>query len=191
MLKRVKPAINVLDVGFDDAKRINALARKHPGKRFMGIEVTKQKGIVTRQHNLKLVYGDAIQKLQNLPNEHVKIVTADFMFSEFKVGGKIQDELPLPASISDEFFHDQRKKVLSQCMRVLLPHGKLVIVEYNESLRSVLTILDELGLKYSVREVPSKDKSKTKFLKFILDYLEKHPEKKEDYKPMQITITKK
>ena len=92
-----------LDIGFEDAKKIKELAKKHPKKKFMGVEWVKKSKLQTRTHNLKLTYGDALSKLRRLPSASVNIITADFFFSEFKIKGRELSAFSLRKEMSEKF----------------------------------------------------------------------------------------
>ena len=80
----LRKKISVLDLGFEDAQRLNALALRHPKKKFRGIELTKRRGVVASGRNLKLIWGDTLIKLKRLRTESVKIVTIQNFLTIFK-----------------------------------------------------------------------------------------------------------
>jgi len=191
--------ISVLDLGFEDAQRLNALALRHPEKRFMGIEVTKAKGVVTRRHNLKLIWGDALRKLKRLRSQSVKIVTADFLFSEMKVGNISETrKLELlgmlgirPTEENMGEYHKKRKQIAEQVKRVLIPNGRFVVVGYRADLKLTEEILRDSGFTYKVFPVPESEMGKTKFLKKIQERLKEAPQNRERMQPMKIVARKR
>ncbi|MBI2529747.1 MAG: hypothetical protein HYW05_01215 [Candidatus Diapherotrites archaeon] len=187
-----KPTINLLDLGFEDAKGLTYFAskRQHKNKKFMGIEWTKQKGLMTRRHNLKLVWGDALNKLRRLPSESVKIITADFLFTEFKVGGFDPSVLGWRSTFFEKEFQNQRIEVAKQIKRILVPNGRFVITEYNDNLRPTQEILNASGFSYTIKPLSETKFSRTTFLGKISNYLEKNPELKDKVKPMRIIAIK-
>jgi len=191
--KPKKPVIILLDVGFEDAQKLVSFARKksHRNKRFMGVEWTKQENLRTRYHNLKLTYGDALSKLKRLPAASVKIITADFLFTEFKIGGKESSDFGWRRASVETAYEKQRVNVMKQVARVLLPNGRFIVTEYAENASITVRLLKDAG--FEVYSVPLKESEVrgTKFMEMILDRLKKHPEEKREFWPIKITARKK
>ncbi|MBN2067966.1 MAG: hypothetical protein JW744_05860 [Candidatus Diapherotrites archaeon] len=185
--------ISVLDLGFEDATRLKGLASRYPRKQFMGIEWEKRKGLVTRRHNLKLVYGDVLSKLRRLPANSVKIVTADFLFSGFKMRGFHVDEETRIGRVFAGRFRKGRIKVAKQVYRVLVPNGRFFVTEWKINSGVIKELLEEAGFNVKERPVPESEigkDGKTLFLKGLPEFFEKHPEAIETDTPMRLIATK-
>jgi len=185
-----KATINLLDFGFEDAKGLAYFAskRRHKNKKFMGIGWTKQKGLITRRRNLKLVWGDALSKARRIPSESVKIVTSDFLFSEFKVGGA---DLTALGRFFEEVTQKMRIELAKQINRILVPNGRFVVTEYNQNIPPMQSVLAAAGFSYTVKPLPETKFNRTKFLEMISAKLRTNPDLLNQMRPMQIIARKK
>ena len=177
--------IHVLDLGFEDAQRLRELAQRHPEKKFLGVEWTKGKGVQTRRHNLKLVWGDALNKLRRLPTGSVNVATMDFLLTEFKIKGHELHEFGWKQQALAPLFMDRRLKLLRELRRVLVPNGRLFINEYKGNLPCVTGLLNDAGFPHTVKTSP--EGFKTKFLRLIRVTPITDPKDHFEYTPTLIT----
>ncbi|MEI7960819.1 MAG: hypothetical protein WCI04_00630 [archaeon] len=191
MLRRTK-RIDLLDIGFEDAQRLIGLAskEKHRKKRFVGIEVTKAK-VQHKLHNLNLVYADAFDRLKRMRPNSVRIMTTDFLFTEFKVNGVDLAELGWRRNLFEKAFLKRRVDLSKEVARVLVPNGRFVVIEYKENLAPTLEVLKDAGFSCSVKPVPEQDLAKTKFLKLIQEKRQQQPNMRERMQPMRIVARKR
>lgn len=77
----------LVDMGFGEGEFLRRIAAKvkDKRKRFLGIELNAEEhdGTPTRQHNLKLVFGGALEKIRRLESRSVGFFTANFLFNQF------------------------------------------------------------------------------------------------------------
>ena len=70
-----------MDIGFGKAKRIASYAglRRSKNRFFFGIDSERQKTLVPlRQHNVKLVFGNAAKRLSRIKAESFDVINLDF-----------------------------------------------------------------------------------------------------------------
>jgi|GEM_PF-1807978 len=177
--------ISLLDLGAFDGQRISALAKKpsRKNKRLLAVEWTKQKGLQTRRNNLKIVYGEALSKLQRLPSESVKVVTADFFFSDLRSRGMHTANVPAKEAHVD-------LEVAKQIYRVLVPNGRLVCVEYIGNQAFILNVLSAVGFEWQSHSLSEKYWGKTEYLKRLGNLINSDNAARELLFPIQITAKK-
>ncbi len=189
----VRRRVSVLDLGFEDAKKLRELAKKkqHVKKKFLGVEWEKKQKLQTRFHNLKLTYGDALSKLKRLPNESVNIITADFFFSEFKVNGKeISDHASLRKELSEKY-KKRKEATLKEVSRVLPKNGRFFVLEYGVDLEKTISFLNQNGFVCTKKPVPQNQMHRTEFLSLIADRMIVDARHAPDWQPYVITARKK
>ena len=196
-LFRNKP-ISLLDLGFADAKRLTALSARHPKKRFAGIETAKRNDLAKRP-NLKLHWGDAVGKLKRMRSGSVKIVTADFLFSELKTRGPSAGDLgemldKAGIRLTEGMLGDYYKKrtaIVEQVRRVLVPKGRFVVIEYSANAGIIKRVLENSGFNCRTFPVPEAEMEKTEILTLVKDLLITNPEQAESILPMKIVARKR
>jgi len=189
----VRRRVSVLDLGFEDAKKLKEIAKKkqHAKKKFLGVEWVKQEKFNTRFHNLKLTYGDTLSKLRRLPSGSVNVITADFFFSEFKVNGReISDHSSLRKKLSDKY---QKRKIdtLKEVKRVLPPNGRFFVIEYGLDLEKTINLLNQNGFVCTKKSIPKSQMHRTEFLSLIADRMIVDARHAPDWQPYVITARKK
>ncbi|MGI6589789.1 MAG: hypothetical protein ACOX1V_03970 [Candidatus Iainarchaeum sp.] len=185
-----KQNTSVLDIGFEDAKKIKELAKKHPKKKFMGVEWVKKSKLQTRTHNLKLTYGDALSKLRRLPSASVNIITADFFFSEFKIKGRELSAFSLRKEMSEKFAK-RKADTLKQVSRVLAKNGRFFVLEYGADLEKTISLLNNNGFVCTKKPVPKNQMDRTYFLSLIKDRMIIDARNASAWQPFIITARKK
>jgi SAM-dependent methyltransferase len=177
--------ISLLDLGAFDGQRISELAKKssRKNKRLLAVEWAKQKGLLTRRTNLKIVYGEVLNKLGRLPSESVKVITADFFFSDLKSRGMHTANVPAKEAHVD-------LEVAKQIHRVLVPNGRLVCVEYLGNQAFVLEVLTAAGFEWRSHSLPEKYWGKTEYLKRLGNLINSDKAAREFLFPMQIIAKK-
>lgn len=189
----VKRRVSLLDLGFEDAKKLRELAKKkqHAKKKFLGVEWVKREKFNTRTHNLKLIYGDALSKLRRLPPSSVNVITADFFFSEFKIKGR---EISTHASlrkVHDAKYNKQKAETVKQVSRVLRKNGRFFVLEYGVDLEKTISFLNSNGFVCTKKPVPKSQMDRTKFLSLIRDKMTVDSRHAPDWQPYIITARKK
>jgi ubiquinone/menaquinone biosynthesis C-methylase UbiE len=188
----VRRRVSVLDLGFEDAKKLKELAKKkqHAKKKFLGVEWVKQQKLATRTHNLKLTYGDALSKLRRLPPASVNVITADFFFSEFKIEG---NELggKDASRYMQEKFKKRRNEILKQVTRVLAPKGRFFVIEYGLYLDRTMAMLSEAGFSCTKKTVLKSQMNRTLFLSDAADKMITNGRYANEIQPYIITARKK
>lgn len=193
MQSLVRKRVSVLDLGFEDAKKLKELAKKkqHAKKKFLGVEWEKRHKFQTRFKNLKLTYGDALSKLRRLPSGSVNIITADFFFSEFKINGKeISDHASLRKQLSEKY-KKQKEATLKEVSRVLPKNGRFFVLEYGLDLEKTISFLNQNGFVCTKKTVPPNQMHRTEFLSLIADKMIVDGRHASDWQPYIITARKK
>ncbi len=137
-----------------------------------------EKKITSDQPNLQLRWRGVLQELKDMPDQSVKIVNADFLFTEFYVTGW-KDIMP-DAELNEfdeaalgwragggfmaEFFKLCRQATVNQVKRVLTPNGRFYITEWEQNLPHTLEFLDEAGFQHESRPLTDEEMEKTWFL---------------------------
>ncbi len=162
--KQAKPGqskFTLVDLGFGDAGFLKNIASKVKGreKRFLGIERTEQgqKGVVTRQHNLKLVFGGALKKLRKLQANSVGFITMNFLVDALvpRIMRLEKTEIPLVRG-------QMVKEIMHEAHRVLGQNGRIVITEYKSRLGAVMDAVTGQGFGVLVfGPVPENPKTTT------------------------------
>lgn len=189
----VRKRVSVLDLGFEDAKKLKELAKKkqHAKKRFLGVEWEKRHKFQTRFHNLKLTYGDALSKLRRLPTASVNVITADFFFSEFKVNGKeISDHASLRKELSEKY-KKRKEATLKEVSRVLPKNGRFFVLEYGSDLEKTINFLSQNGFVCTKKPVSKSQMDRTEFLSLIKDRMITDARHAPDWQPYVITARKR
>lgn len=189
----VRKRVSVLDLGFEDAKKLKDLAKKkqHAKKKFLGVEWEKRQKFQTRFHNLKLTYGDALSKLKRLPSGSVNVITADFFFSEFKIKGKeISDHASLRKQLAEKY-KKQKEATLREVLRVLPKNGRFFVLEYGRDLDKTIDFLNRNGFVCTKKTVPQSQMHRTEFLSLIADQMITDARHALDWQPYIITARRK
>ncbi|MFC2162039.1 hypothetical protein ACFLRF_00025 [Candidatus Altiarchaeota archaeon] len=207
-VKERQPVIDVIDLGFEDAIRLKELSsRKHShDKVFIGFE---RPGIKDRveggRDNLELRWGGVLEELAQIKDESVKIVNADFLFSEFyatkwKVfypGAQVDE-----ASLGDlgwkgnleypqKIFAKMKTETVKEVGRILVPNGRFYITEYADSIPFATKRLDEQGFTHTQRDLTEEEMDQTSFMRKIVKHLKAGKVDPEVYWPVRITARKK
>jgi SAM-dependent methyltransferase len=157
-LKRKQPSyVNLLDIGFGDAKRLKEMAARErsKGRFFVGIELEKQKQFGLHERNFKgwlvLRYGDALDKLKNIPDGCVGAANIDFLSAIKKyVEQPIDQNVVLYANILDE------------AKRVLRSNGRLFLTVPKSYVYDTTLALAMAGFKSDkIEKVPALRKNIT------------------------------
>lgn len=189
----VRKRVSVLDLGFEDAKKLKEIAKKkqHAKKKFLGVEWTKREKFNTRFHNLKLTYGDALSKLRRLPNGSINVITADFFFSEFKVNGReLSEHASLRKEVSEKY-KKQKEATLKEISRVLPKNGRFFVLEYGADLEKTISFLNQNGFVCTKKPVLKSQMHRTEFLSLIADRMIVDARHALEWQPFIITARKK
>lgn len=191
MTSEVPKIINFVDLGFEDGLRIQELSGRpgHQRKVFLGIERPGIKDrLKPRYPNLELRYGGVLEELKAIADGTVRIVNADFFFTEFYT--PISD-LDLPSRVIQPLIDQQRAETVEQVRRVLVPQGRFYVTEYKGNLRPTLTLLTENGFpSCEHRQLDPGEMDKTKFLRLIKSKLEQEGSRADDFQPIRILARK-
>ena len=193
MKNLVRKRVSVLDLGFEDAKKLKELAKKkqHAKKKFLGVEWEKRHKFQTRFHNLKLTYGDALSKLRRLPNGSVNVITADFFFSEFKMNGReLSEHSSLRKEMSEKYIK-RKEATLKEVSRVLPKNGRFFVLEYGVDLEKTISFLNNNGFVCTKKLVPKSQMHRTEFLSLIADKMIVDARHALEWQPYIITARKK
>jgi hypothetical protein len=191
-MNMVRKRISVLELGFGDARKITALAKKpqHKNRRFVGIEWEEQKKLNLRLPNLRLTFGDSFTKLRRMSPESVNSVTADFFLSEFKINGReIHDHLSIRKQVQQKY--DVKKiKTIKEVFRVLAKNGRLYVIEYGSQVNATIALLKEAGFVCTKKPVAPNQMHRTEFLTDISHGMSENPTDAHFLRPFIITARK-
>ncbi len=190
--KLVSKKINMLDIGFEDAQKLISFAskRRHKNKKFLGIEWAKS-NLNTRYNNLKLIFGNAISKLRRMEQGSVKVVTADFLFTEFKINGKESSDVSLRKNILvEKKFDVERLALMKEVRRVLKSNGRFFVTEYSVNSQLTIDLLKKAGFEVYSRPMKPSEMHSTLFLKEISEAIQKNPNNQYSLWPIKIVARK-
>ncbi len=121
--------LRMLDIGHGEAQRIARYARRARSKNrfFYGMEKERQFTFVpSRQHNVKLMIGDAEAKLRKLPSRSLDVVNMDFFDlteASSKIDGFTKQGMPKIRVSTKVLF----PTLLKEVKRVLDKNGRLFL----------------------------------------------------------------
>lgn len=155
--------LKLLDIGFGNAQRIAKYAKRvRSAKRFFyGIEKEKQLTLVpARQHNVKLMIGDAQKKVDKLPSKSLDIINMDF-FPLTKINSKVVGG-NMHGLIFNHEVVEVYPKLLASINRVLKKNGRLCLTVPAAAVGDVDAILYKNGFKeIYFYDVPASQKNFT------------------------------
>ncbi|MFH1403791.1 MAG: hypothetical protein ABIH11_05950 [Candidatus Altiarchaeota archaeon] len=195
--------VDFVDLGHEDAFRLKELASRprHASKVFIGIDRPGMRGgVESGLDNLELRWGGALRELAGIPGGSVRIVNADFLFSEFYFVGW-RDMFPLGQSdevslwdlgwkantgVMQGLFDDAKTRVIGEVGRILVPKGRFYATEYRENYEHTLRRLDEEGFTHVHRDLRAGEMGGTRFLQKIREMVDSGQVDAERYWPVRI-----
>lgn len=131
--------LNFVDLGAGSAKRIRTLAKKHPKKSFVAVDINQRykgmEGAHRKLGNLRFEHSDAFEYLKKQPSGSIGIINLDVFSAEFQ---------PLKEKHYDDDFIINRK-FLAEVRRVLNPRGRVYFTLSRIYLERATNLLKECG----------------------------------------------
>jgi len=150
MRERVKPVkwklIEFLDLGFGEDTSISTyeyLDRKSGKKwleknKYVGIEL-KSTGVLKSKHNLRIIYGRALNAMKKIPAHSVKQIRTKFFFSDYVAKRKVKNFHAIAAEVN---------KLLQEIRRVLKDNrSEFELVEYGNSIEPIKALIAKAGFR--------------------------------------------
>tara|TARA_Y100000310_G_scaffold327497_2_gene393966 strand:- start:1127 stop:1726 length:600 start_codon:yes stop_codon:yes gene_type:complete len=172
--KKPRPkGMRFLDIGFGKAERIASYARRPRSKNrfFMGIEAKKRKGVrvPSRQHNVKLVIGDAVKRMKRLKPKSFNVINIDFVpFLRKEAVGVTGLQTRIEAR-----YVEAMPGLLKEARRVLPEGGRFYItVPFSDALETKV-MMEKAGFKQTrADEVPESKMNTTDEMRKHFEYAE-------------------
>ena len=172
--KKPRPkGMRFLDIGFGKAERIASYARRPRSKNrfFMGIETKKRKGVrvPSRQHNVKLVIGDAVKRMKRLKPKSFNVINIDFVpFLRKEAVGVTGLQTRIEAR-----YVEAMPGLLKEARRVLPEGGRFYItVPFSDALETKV-MMEKAGFKQTrADEVPESKMNTTDEMRKHFEYAE-------------------
>lgn len=176
-----KPAgpkrMRYLEIGFGKAERIARYARQKRSKKrvFRGIDLKKRTGLLvpTRQHNVKLMFGDAAKRMKKLPANSFDVIAMDFaeVLKKKATDTTVGEDKGI-VRVRGQYV-EAIPGFFAQAKRVLQNNGRIFITMPLSEIVEIESMLRKAGFaEIRHAEVPEKNKNNTYEMRKHFEYAE-------------------